>query len=132
MITANTRLVVFLDYGASTDTAPYILDEFAYFFETPYDTTDPTFAECSVDRPPGASPLGRMYIVNHFLDKSVFGMLIPDDEADGTTNAAMGPGSIGAQVGVCEGLYHMAPKAVLVDFFDKGDVFAAQDAANGI
>ena len=132
MITANTRLVIFLDYGADANKVPYILDEFAYFFETPYDTTDPTFPECTVDRPSGAAPSGRMYIVNHFLDQNMMGILIPDDSADPTTNAATGSGSIGAQVGLCEGLYHQAPKAILVDFFDKGDVFAAQNAANGL
>ena len=132
MITTQKRLVTFLDYGANANLVPYILDEFAYFFETPYDTTDPTFPECSLDRPPGASPDGRMYIVNHFLDSKISGILIPDDPADSTTNAATGPGSIGAQVALCEGLYQRAPKGILVDYFDKGDVFAAQNAANGL
>jgi hypothetical protein len=34
-----------IDYGADTSTVSYILDEFTYFFETPYDTTDPNFPE---------------------------------------------------------------------------------------
>ena len=132
MISSGKRLVAFLDYGADVNEVPYILDEFLYFFETPYDTTDPTFPECTIDRPPGATPDGRMYIVNHFLDLNLSGILIPDDPADSETNAATGTGSIGAQVDLCEGLYHRAPKGVLVDFFDKGDVFAAQKAANGL
>ncbi|MCJ1390804.1 hypothetical protein MMC18_003665 [Xylographa bjoerkii] len=132
LILAGTRLVMFLDYGASPSTYPYILDEFSYFFETPYDTTEPTFPECTIDRPPGASAAGRMYIVNHFLDLDIFGILIPDNAADRQTNAAMGSGSIGAQVGICEGLYAYAPKGVLVDYFDRGDVFAAQSAMNGL
>ncbi|MCJ1385483.1 hypothetical protein MMC17_008606 [Xylographa soralifera] len=132
LITAGTRLVVFLDYGASPSTYPYILDEFSYFFETPYDTTDPTFPECTIDRPPGASAAGRMYIVNHFLDLDIFGIDIPDNAADEQTNAATGSGSIGAQVGICEGLYAYAPKGVLVDYFEKGNVFAAQSAMNGL
>ena len=132
MITAQKRLVTFLDYGANLAFVPYLLDEFAYFFETPYDTTDPTFSECTLDRPSGASPDGRMYIVNHFLDVNEGGILLPDDPADDTTNAATGPGSIGAQVDLCEGLYQRAPKGILVDYFDKGDVFTAQNAANGL
>ena len=153
LITTNKRLVAFLglfllpfsfytiplmfsslqlDYGASPSKVPYILDEFSYFFETPFDTTDPTFNECTLDRPAGASPNGRMYIINHFLDISVFGILIPDNGADQTTNAATGTGSIGAQVGLCEGIYGRAPKGVLVDYFDKGNVFAAQNALNGL
>ncbi|KAL8950959.1 MAG: hypothetical protein Q9222_003049, partial [Ikaeria aurantiellina] len=59
LIEAQTRLVVFLDYGASPASAPYILDEFAYYFETPFDTTDPAFNQCKIDRPPKAKPEGR-------------------------------------------------------------------------
>ena len=57
---------------------------------------------------------------------------IPDAGADHTTNAAAGGGSIGAQVGICQGLYGRAPVGVLVDNFDRGNVFAAQDALNGL
>ncbi len=38
-------LILAIDYGADTSVVPYILDEFTYFFETPYDTTDPNFPE---------------------------------------------------------------------------------------
>ena len=131
MISAGTRLVAFLDTGAAPS-VPYILDEFTYFFETPYDTTDPTFPECTIDRPPGVTTAdGRMYIVNHFLDLDLGGIDIPDNAADNTTNAATGVGSIGAQADICIGLYGRAPWGVLVDYFDHGDVFTAQNALNG-
>jgi len=71
-------------------------------------------------------------IVNHFLDPDVFGIDIPDDAADERTNAATGSGSVGAQVAICEGLYAHAPKGVLVDYFERGEVFAAQKAMNGL
>ncbi|KAL9621290.1 MAG: hypothetical protein Q9204_008131 [Flavoplaca sp. TL-2023a] len=71
MIDAGRRLVVFMDYGASIQKVDFILDEFAYYFETPFNTLDPTFNQCSIDRPPNAQPEGRMYIVNHFLDKKL-------------------------------------------------------------
>ena len=132
MIKSNTRLVAFLDAGA-TSAFPYILDEFTYFFETPYDTTDPNFPECTLDRPAKGDPKGRMYIVNHFLDTNIFGVLVPDRGADAVTNAATGAGSIGAQVDICRGLYGgQAPKGVLVDNFDVGDVFSAERALNGL
>ena len=57
---------------------------------------------------------------------------MPDNGADETTNAATGTGSIGAQVGLCEGLYGRAPKGVLVDYFEKGMVFVAQASLNGV
>ena len=131
LIGNNTRLIAFLDAGAAPSVS-YILDEFTYFFETPFDVTDPNFAECTIDRPKGATANGRMYIVNHFLDLSIGSIDIPDDSADDTTNAATGVGSIGAQVGICQGLYGRAPVGVLVDNFDRGNVFAAQDALNGL
>ena len=152
MITDNQRLVLFLgkhpnlllhfngrssssgpDSGANTQQYPYILDEFSYFFETPYDTTDPSFPECTIDRPAGGSPTGRMYIVNHFLDTDLGGgILVPNEPAAGTTNAATGDGSIGAQSTLCEGIYGYAPKGVLVDYMDMGDVFTAEHNLNGL
>lgn len=131
LITAGTRLVAFLDAGANAS-VPYILDEFTYFFETPYDTTDSTFPECTIDRPPGATADGRMYIVNHFLDLDLDGIDIPDSPAESTTNAATGVGSIGAQADLCIGLYGRAPVGILVDYFDQGNVFAAQNTLNGV
>ena len=131
MVTSGKRIVVFLDYGADESSVPYILSEFdAYIFETPYDTTDPSFAECSLNRPPGASPDGRMYLVNHFLDKDVLGADIPDNAADFTTNAATGTGSIGAQADLCTQTYGRVPNFILVDMFDRGDVFTAQQNLN--
>ena len=131
MITAGTRLVAFLDAGADPS-VPYILDEFIYFFETPFDTLDPKFPECTIDRPAGAKADGRMYIVNHFLDVEWLGIDIPDRTALNTTNAATGVGSIGAQADLCIGLYGRAPFGMLVDFMNYGDVFAAQNKLNGL
>lgn len=120
-----------VDYGADTAKVDYILDEFAYYFETPYDVTDASFSDCSIDRPAGAAATGRMYIVNHFLDVDIFGIKVPDRLHAAKTNAATGEGSIGAQASECEALYHRAPNVVLADFVDKGDVIEAQDDLNG-
>jgi hypothetical protein len=119
-----------IDYGANMASVPYILDEFSYFFETPFDVTNSSFPDCSINRPPGASATGRMYIVNHFLDLDILGILVPDVGEAGRTNAATGPGSIGAQSALCESLYGRPPNFVLVDFTDQGDVFGAQNALN--
>ncbi|KAL2007895.1 hypothetical protein VTN00DRAFT_7877 [Thermoascus crustaceus] len=132
LIDSGTRLVVFLDYGADVTTVPYILDEFAYFFETPYDVTDSSFSDCSIDRPAKATPDGRMYIVNHFLDVDILGILVPDRLSANKTNAATGPGSIGAQSDLCRSIHGRIPNFVLVDFVDQGDVLRAQDALNGL
>jgi len=134
MISAGQRLVVFMDYHADEREVPYILDEFTYYFETPYDTTDPEFAQCEINRPDSAGPDGRMYIVNHFLDTNFLntGILIPDNFADAETNAAKGNGSIGAQADLCYSIYGRPPNVVLVDMFDRGDVFTAQNNLNNL
>nr|POE47677.1 pi-plc x domain-containing protein 1 [Quercus suber] len=132
LISAGSRLVMFLDYGANETKVNYILDEYHYFFDTPYDTTDPNFPECTLARPPNASPDGRMYIVNHFLDKDILSIDIPDNADDFKTNAATGNGSIGAQADLCTSLYGRVPNFVLVDMFDRGDVFTAQNTLNGL
>ena len=134
LISTNKRLIVFIDAGAATSTVPYILPEFSYYFETPYDVTDASFgpATCNLDRPAGSSPDGKMYIVNHFLDQDILGVDIPYDSKDSATNAASGTGSIGAQVSECQGVYGRKPNVVLVDMFDRGDVFTAQNTLNGV
>ncbi|KAJ5838615.1 uncharacterized protein N7525_003803 [Penicillium rubens] len=132
MISSGKRLVVFLDYGADTTKVNFIQDEFAYYFETAYGVTDASFPNCSIDRPSGAAATGRMGIVNHFLDVDVLGIKIPARHEADNTNAATGPGSIGAQAALCAGLYGYAPNVVLADFVDKGDVITAQKNLNGL
>lgn len=74
-------------------------------------TTDPTFPQCSIDRPSNASPDGRMILVNHFLDTNLSGILIPNRDAANVTNLAA---SITAQAGICAGLYGRNPNFILV------------------
>jgi len=77
----------------------------------PASFTDPAFAQCSIDRPPGASPQGRMVLVNHFLDTNISGILIPNRAAANVTNSAA---SITAQANICVGLYGSSPNFILV------------------
>ena len=137
LISSGKRLIVFLDTGADSNIAPYILPEFTYFWETPFDTINPSFPQCTIDRPQdiasNASKVSqRMYIMNHYLDTSVLGMFLPNRRDAKKTNAKTGPGSIGAQVDLCVKMHGYKPKGVLVDYFDKGDVFAVQDEMNGL
>jgi hypothetical protein len=132
LIDSGKRAVVFLDYGAAESKVPYILNEYKYFFETPFDVTDPTFSNCSINRPPGSNGDGLMYIVNHFLDEAVLGsdVLIPDVEANFQTNAATGKGSIGAQTDLCTQTYGRTPNFVLLDMFNRGQWLPAQHVMN--
>ncbi|KAH8671429.1 PLC-like phosphodiesterase [Xylariales sp. PMI_506] len=129
LIADGTRLVVFMDYGADTSEVAYILNEFQYFFETPYDTTDASFPECTLDRPAGASANGLMMIVNHFLDLDILGILIPDTLAIETTNSLS---SIQAQGSICYSDYGRIPNVILLDYVDVGEGLEAQDDYNGV
>ena len=142
MIDRNQRLVLFLDVAAQPSRVPYILDEFEHFWETPFDTTDPNFPECRIDRPviaANAVPAyrekveGRMYIVNHYLDTSVGGMVVPNRRDAPRTNAAdENPSSILVRARLCERLHGgKKPRVILVDYFERGQVKKAEDILNG-
>ncbi|WPG99468.1 pi-plc x domain-containing protein 1 [Acrodontium crateriforme] len=132
IIASGKRLITFVDYVANEQEVPYILAEYNYMFSTPYDTTDPNFPECTLDIPKGADPTGRMTVMNHFLDVSIFGIDIPDNAEDYQTNAVSGNGSITAQADICNSMYGHQPQFVLVDMFDRGDVLAASWRLNGL
>jgi hypothetical protein len=113
--------------------ANYIMDEFAYFFETPFSPTD--FSSCAVDRPPNTSDEGKMGILNHNLNVKLFNsdILLPDIIHIDETNAPTGSGSIGEHLELCNSLYGPGKmKAVLLDYVDKGDPLAAERAMNGL
>src|SRR3569833_8600 len=98
---------------ADTNTDPYNQEEKTYFFETPFDTTKDNFNQSYLDRPAGASPDGRMYIVNHFLDVDVFGISIPDPIHAPETNSV---DSITNKANLCVSKYGRLPGFFLVRF----------------
>lgn len=110
---------------------PYLLDEFTYLFETPFEITDPDFPECKIDRPSNASPDDRLYLVNHNLQIDLFGILIPNRALAPRTNSATGRGSIGAHADLCTSIYGRKPDVVLVDWVNVGEVMKAQSRLNG-
>jgi hypothetical protein len=153
MIKNNQRLVTFIgtflrswrddaranpnqDYGADETKVPYLLNEFKYFWETPFDTTDSKFAQCTMDRKNELDGSGKssMSLMNHFLDtKFLFTeVLVPDRGAAGKTNAKTGDGSIGAQADLCKSQHGKYPNVVLIDFFGEGDAIGAQKMLNGL
>ncbi|KAI0007436.1 PLC-like phosphodiesterase [Xylariaceae sp. FL0662B] len=112
LIAAGTRVVVFMDYNMDTSKVPYILDEFAYYFETPFDPTEDQLTQCGIDRPAGASADGRMFLANHNLNVEILpDVLIPDLAHAADTNSL---DSITAQTDTCSGDYGRNPNVVLV------------------
>lgn len=142
MIAASTRLVTFvasLD-PASNTVAPYLLDEFTFVFENPFDVTNSSDFSCAVDRPASlqgntlsAIQSGRLPLMNHFLDtQEGFGIQIPNIGALNTTNGASGAGSLGTTASSCRSIYGKAPTFILVDYFDQGPAIDTVDTLNGI
>ena len=142
LIAQNKRLVTFMDYGAPDPAAPYILPEFRYFWETPFDSTDPAIlSQCNMDRPgylarsekntQTAKTRGFNYIINHFLDTEVGPLSVPDRRDAKKTNNWVGRGGIGEHVKACEAKWGSKPGVVLVDYFEEGEVIRAQDLMNG-
>ena len=73
------------DYLADTTLVPYVLDEFQYFFETAFDTTDASFSSCDSDRPKSYTGSDLLPLINHYLDVGSGDLLIPDRLATKTT-----------------------------------------------
>ncbi|KAF6805109.1 phosphoinositide-specific phospholipase c-like phosphodiesterases superfamily [Colletotrichum sojae] len=131
LIDAGTRLVVFMDYNSDTSQVDYILDEFKYFWETPFGETDSNFPRCNIDRPNGLDPNMYMYIVNHFLNIEIFGIKIPDLINAPKTNSL---GSIDKQVNLCRGQWGKTPNVILgfqkFDWINVGEAIRAQNQYN--
>lgn len=142
MISNNTRLVTFIaSLDASTNTvAPYLLDEFTFVFENPYNVTSLSNFSCVADRPSTvhgqtatALSSGRLPLVNHFLYTSEgFGIETPDTANISTTNGQTGVGSLGAAASDCSAAYGRAPAFLLVDYFDEGSTVSVVNNLNGI
>ena len=143
MISASTRLVTFVASlaPASNTVAPYLLDEFTFVFENPFDVTNASNFSCTVDRPASlqgntvaAIQSGRLPLMNHFLDTAEgFGIEIPNIGAINNTNAPSGTvGNLGTSANNCRSTYGKAPTFILVDFFDQGPAISTVDTLNGI
>lgn len=143
MVSNSTRLVAFiapLDPAANT-VAPYLLDEFTFVWENPYDVMSPVNFSCLPDRPPAvrgnisaAITSGRLTLMNHFLYMpGPFGIELPDTTHIANTNAPFGTlGNLGDRTANCTNVFGKAPTFILVDFFDQGPAIATVDKLNGI
>jgi hypothetical protein len=87
--------------------------EFTNVWETAYDVTDTTF-NCVVDRTKGDTST-QLYLINHFLDINIGGVLVPDKGKASSTNGVSGGGSLGLQVETCAAVYGRNPNFMLVD-----------------
>ncbi|KAL9567985.1 hypothetical protein ACKAV7_007813 [Fusarium commune] len=107
----------------------YILDEFDYFWETPFGESNSSFPTCEVDRPEKGDPTQLMGIMNDMLNHDVLGIVIPNQAGAKKTNSEY---SIQKQIDLCEGNWGRRPNVVLLDWVDVGDAMDAQISLNGL
>lgn len=142
-ISQSKRLIVFVaSLESSTNTvAPYLLDEFVFVFENPFEVSSLSNFSCAPDRPTAvkgntksAVQSGRLPLMNHFLySTQAFGIQVPDYDNITITNAQAGAvGNLGDASTECKILYGRAPTFILVDFFEQGSAISTVDSLNGI
>jgi hypothetical protein len=127
LVATNRRLITFLSSGADENTAPFLLPEFDYIFETDFRNDDPRNYPCAAARPwwhRGRVPADRLALVNHFLYADFLGFRYPNATYANTTNGAgFRVGELGEHAARCRTRYGRRPNFLLVDFFNEGHVF---------
>lgn len=146
LIANGTRLMTFvasLDSTASdADVAPYLMDEFTYIFENPYDVTSASNFSCEPERPTAVSgdtssalSQNLLPFMNHMLyETQILGIEEPDVDYVNVTNAPSGDtGNLGDTATECKSAYGgRQPTFVLVDFFDQGPAIETVDSLNNV
>lgn len=145
MIKNNKRLVVFVTAGGDDASAPFLLNEWDYIWETKWENTDPNAWSCAVDRPgrlrgeegiKRAQSEGVVPLLNWYLYRDMgLGIMRPYVEVISDTNGA----SLTTGLETCrdsddweELLPPRVPTFVLVDFFNEGNPIATIDALNNV
>ncbi|PYI15392.1 hypothetical protein BO99DRAFT_368245 [Aspergillus violaceofuscus CBS 115571] len=144
LINDGTRLLSFVaSLDASNNTvAPYLMDEFTYLWENPYDVTSASNFSCTPDRPTtvkndlsAALSSNRLPFMNHFLyQTTILDIEYPNVSYVGTTNAPSGgTGNLGDTAKKCKSDYNgRQPTFILVDFFNKGPAISTVDSLNNV
>ncbi|CAG8653001.1 9355_t:CDS:2 [Dentiscutata heterogama] len=87
IIQSGKRVINFIDTNANVNTVPWLMPEYSYVFETPFQNSDANAWQCTVDRPKNKPQ--QMYMVNHFLYISIQGgaIEIPQPQSAASTNS---------------------------------------------
>ncbi|KAF2149344.1 PLC-like phosphodiesterase [Myriangium duriaei CBS 260.36] len=144
MILSQKRVVIFMDYNANQTSVPYVLDQYAHMWETPFSPQDMHFP-CTLQRPPSLTNLtdateNFMYLANHNLNAAVNfegqSFLIPNVAAINNTNAAgYNIGMMGAMASDCQAEWSgRPPNWLVVDFYNTngGSVFEVAARMNNV
>ncbi|KAF9086870.1 hypothetical protein BGX29_002701 [Mortierella sp. GBA35] len=129
MIASKKRLLNFVDSGADAS-VPWLMAEYDFIFETPYQIASGAEYPCTVDRPKGEEK--QMYVMNHFISGqlTVSGQTydVPQSGAADKTN---GP-DLASHANKCTQTFSKIPNFVAVDFYEKGSVLQTVAQLNGV
>ncbi|CAG8738684.1 6884_t:CDS:2, partial [Racocetra fulgida] len=87
IIQSGKRVINFMDKNTNNNTVPWLMPEYSYVFETPFQNSDPNAWQCTVDRPKDQPQ--QMYLLNHFLYTVLFGGMVegPNPQNAASTNS---------------------------------------------
>ncbi|KAF9942061.1 hypothetical protein BGZ65_010972 [Modicella reniformis] len=125
MISTNKRLVNFMDSGTDAS-VPWLMAEYDFIFETPYQILKGEEYPCTVDRPQGERK--QMYVLNHFISQSLNGNNIPQPGAAAQTNG----GDLVTHANNCRSTFNQLPSFIAVDFYERGSIFQTIAQLNGV
>lgn len=134
MIAANQRVVNYLDTGANYTIAPWLMAEYDFVFETPFDNQNASQFVCTIDRPSNpTNPGSMMYVMNHFLYGTVnlAGTTIEVPQP-GTANVTNSVSSLGTEAQTCLSVFGRVPNYLAVDFYEQGDTFQVVAQLNNV
>jgi hypothetical protein len=140
MIDKGSRLVTFVQpLNPDPMNAPYLLNEFDFVWENPYDVRNATDFACKPDRPSNTTTVdqerdsGKLMLMNHMLYwQQAMGIEVPDIRNINNTNSWDSTGGLGKHMTQCGQIVAKQPTFVLVDFFNVGPAIKAVDIFNGV
>ncbi|KAF9198572.1 hypothetical protein BGZ49_000581 [Haplosporangium sp. Z 27] len=129
MISSGKRLVNYIDHGADSS-VPWLMNEYSYIFETPYQISKGDEYPCTVDRP--LNQRQQMYVLNHFLSGNItIGGQTFDLPQPGVAATTNGPDLI-THVNDCQKTFAQNPSFLAVDFYEKGSILPTVAQLNGV
>ncbi|GJJ77768.1 hypothetical protein EMPS_10127 [Entomortierella parvispora] len=117
MIASGKKLVSYLDTGADAS-VPWLMAEYDFIFETPWNLVKGGGYPCTVDRPKDQRK--QMYVLNHFIYGDFkLGNTTVSIPQKGSANQTNGP-DLTSHVNSCETTFNQIPSFVAVDFYEIG------------
>ncbi|KAF9157470.1 hypothetical protein DFQ26_008705 [Actinomortierella ambigua] len=130
MISSGKRLVNFIDDGYSAS-VPWLMNEYSFIFETPWQIPKGSAYPCTIDRPAGGQQQS-MYVLNHFISGQIStGGQSIDVPQRGAAEQTNGPDLV-SHVNECVSTFKQNPAFLAIDFYEKGSLLQTVAQLNGV